>query len=206
MATGFAFEIADIAILTAEVVLRNGGEEYRAGFESQQRSDGLGQFLRAVTDVVTDRLWGATCYWASEVGWLVDVRYGSAWCEVTVICEPEEWPPATQAQTAVFQARIDDELDLARVIAAAYRAVLERYGAARYEELWGHPFPQPDFDALTAWIAHAEELDALIALQLAVREQIVRHHRRTPAEIAEALGESIERIADLLREFPGLSW
>lgn len=68
----------------------------------------------------------------------------------------------------------------------------------------GHAFPQTDLGALTERIAKTEELDALIALRIAVMDQIKRHQKRTPAEIAAAVGESPERIADLLHEPPFL--
>lgn len=137
MATGFAFEIEQIDVQSAYAVLGNREAEYRANFDSQPRSDGLGQFLRAVLDVVSDRRWGATCYWARQVGWLVDLRHGNAWLELALFREEEEWPAATQTQTPVFQARTDDVLDLARIVVSAYTSGRERYGAARCAELWG---------------------------------------------------------------------
>src|SRR5215213_338030 len=134
MATGFAFEITAIENLTARVVLRDGDATFQVACHSLIGFDGLGQFLQAVSVVVSERLWGAVCHWAGgqNDGWLVDVRTGSAWYEVTVFPEEGKWPPATQTRIAVFSARID-ELSLARATAAAYASVLECYGAARYK-------------------------------------------------------------------------
>jgi hypothetical protein len=99
MATGLAFEIAEVTTLGAVVVLRDGDVEYRADIDSQTCADGLGGFLRAVTDLVGHRLWGAIRYWAGDQddGRLVDVRHGTAWCEVTVFREKGDWPAATEA-------------------------------------------------------------------------------------------------------------
>lgn len=201
VATGFAFEITAIDILTARVVLRDGDAEFRVDFDSYMGQDGLAQFLRAVFDVVDDRLWGAVCYWARDEGngWFVDVRQGDAWREVTIFDEEPGWPPAGQPATAVFQARIDDELDLARVVAAAFRSVLERYGAASYEKRWAHPFPLTDLDALNDWIRRQEAWGQLYALQAAVLKQSKLLGTRVPETIAAALGESPERVAEAMR-------
>jgi hypothetical protein len=66
--------------------------------------------------------------------------------------------------------------------------------------LWNHPFPQSELHELKDWIRREEEHRALINLQVAISQQIKRLKTRSPAAIAAALGETPERIAEIMRD------
>jgi hypothetical protein len=202
MGTGFAVELGEIQHGWADIYLRNGEERYHANIA--HGTDGLGQFLTAVSTVVTRRLLGAAAIWDDEPGlWIVDVRQHDTCIALTVDRDDEDPRFPSPKPNVVFRATFDDELELARSVAGAYGVMLVRYGAEEYERRWIHPFPQHEFDALAVWIRKEEAIRERDALELAIYIQIVCREKVLSTEISAELGEPHVRIVGILRELEG---
>jgi hypothetical protein len=131
--------------------------EYQAYFSDvSDLSDGLGELIRAVQQVVTLRLSDAECRWEREPGYdVVSLRARNEYpyIDVAIGYDPYEDPgPAMlRATEFTFKATFDFH-DLVIDVIAAYRGLLDAYGADDYLKRWGYPFPLAEVESLEVWL------------------------------------------------------
>jgi hypothetical protein len=142
----------------AQVWLRHDESEFHAAVSYV--NDGLGEFIKAVTCVCTERLPGAFSEWSNEPGyWIVSVRSRryNGYIQLSVGYDRDDldnhlnireaMPEPDSHFSATFQ-----NLELARDVVKAYRGLLEAYGADEYMRRWGFPFPQSELETLSAYL------------------------------------------------------
>lgn len=197
-------EIKHIQHGWADVAIRLGNQVYAAMVSDL--SDGLEAFVAAVEQVLRGPLAGAECRWEHEpaVTSIVIRRCVSADAvELTigVIDDPFLTDDAVVEFATEFRAFVAIS-DLARATITAFEEVLEIYGLSGYEERWGFPYPQARLDAIAEYLRRDEQ-NAVQAEYLSnlpcVLPEIVCNGLLTSSELANALGDSHERVVEALR-------
>jgi hypothetical protein len=196
--------------MPSAVVIRAGDREY--GATVSDLSDGLGEFVTAVEQVLGGSFAGAECRWEHEpqVTSVLVRRCGGGSGAVELLIGIHDDPAWIDAAVPEFAPQfwaIVDVGDLARATVAAFELVRETYGAEGYAERWGYPFPRARLDAIAERVRREAEDDArtrhIMGLPTVLPEILCRG-RTTSAELAMALGERPERVIEALRFLEGL--
>jgi hypothetical protein len=142
----------------AQVWLRHDESEFHAAVSYV--NDGLGEFIRAVTCVCTERLPGAVSEWSNEPGyWIVSVRSRryNGYIQLSVGYDRDDTTALSNIHEPMpepdihFRATYLD-VELARDVVKAFCLLIEKYGADEYERRWSFPFPEPELETLREWL------------------------------------------------------